>query len=62
MKNAEKEQQYRAKEGLALRAGSIWPDLLFDRRHFRIPLAENLPKHEAVHDFSIHAALKSRKS
>jgi len=62
MKKADKKYQYRAEEDLALRASSIRPDLLLNRRHFCIPLAENLPKHEAVHDFSINATLKSRKS
>ena len=62
MKNAEKEQQNRAKNDLTLRASSVWPNLLFNRRYFCVPLAENFPKHEAIHNFSIHAALKRRKS
>ena len=62
MKNAEKEEQYRAKNDLTLRASSVWPNLLFNRRYFCVPLAENFPKHEAIHNFSINAALERRKS
>ena len=62
MKNAEKEQQNRAKNDLTLRASSVRPNLLFNRRYFCVPLAENFPKHEAIHNFSIHTALKRRKS